>query len=523
MTHLDKLLDGFTTSIEAQCKLCGTMSVCNKYIGAPLVSTETGENVGVTEIERAVMEGNEAIAVKDVATGLLIPGPSIRMKTADGTTERVPPNHVINPKTGHVVPMEGNICFDPVSLKMIFTCDAIKHEECILRDDPLIPYLPYPLNPETGQPVETGLKAPEKPANLKYGGPMKDPKTGLIVPISAVTVHPVTHLIMPVGGTSADPVTGLPVPIEVGSMMIDPNTDMPVPTVGVSIDQQTGAVLPVGGSIAIQDIGASTLNHKTILLGEQITEPLSQLPVRVTSAFKSIQDTQIVCSSGGYQTYADCTELSQEKHVIECFVYLKDLSKAIDVASAHEEQEISLISELQKAQAMYKELMQSRTKNQAYHLRSLHCLLVKKEISDKVGVSGGSPGYMEFKPTGQPLPLLLGLSIPDPTEGKQIPVLGYELNPVTRIATPLAGTMESIEGDGSVPIMIGEKTLDQSTGEVATVCGIRRNMETDIVVPVLQDSDTSMLPQKRKFSESVVSLLCLVCDKNSCFLIILHR
>ena len=69
---------------------------------------------------------------------------------------------------------------------------------------------------------------------------MADPKTGLHVPISAVTIHPQTGAVLPVAGTHVDPVTSLPVAIEVGSMMVCPDTERAVPILAVAIDHATG-------------------------------------------------------------------------------------------------------------------------------------------------------------------------------------------------------------------------------------------------------------------------------------------
>ena len=112
--------------------------------------------------------------------------------------------------------------------------------EVVGGNEPYIPYVPYPINPSTGSPVETRLKALENKADLKFGGPMSDPKTGLHVPISAVTIHPQTGALLPIAGTHMDPVTSLPVAIEIGSLMVCPDSEMPVPILAIGIDPNTG-------------------------------------------------------------------------------------------------------------------------------------------------------------------------------------------------------------------------------------------------------------------------------------------
>ena len=100
--------------------------------------------------------------------------------------------------------------------------------------------MPYPVNPDTGAPIPTKLRAPDSRKDLTYGAAISDPKTGLHVPITAVTIHPQTGAVLPLGGTHTDPVTGLPVAIEIGALMLDPDTNTPVPILSVSIDPHTG-------------------------------------------------------------------------------------------------------------------------------------------------------------------------------------------------------------------------------------------------------------------------------------------
>ncbi len=108
--------------------------------------------------------------------------------------------------------------------------------EATRSEDPYIPYVPYPVNPASGQRVDTGLKPLTSKSDLKYGLPMSDPSLSLHVPILAMT----TGSVIPVGGIHTDPVTGLPVPIELGSIMADPNSGQAVPILAVTIDPHTG-------------------------------------------------------------------------------------------------------------------------------------------------------------------------------------------------------------------------------------------------------------------------------------------
>lgn len=505
-SHVHKLVEKLRSDLKSHCAQCGTMSVCKKYVGAQLISIETGEVVSKEQLMIAVKNGDDNLVVKDPITGLLFPGTLMRMKIANGSSRSIPPNHAINPMTGHVVPIGGNICYDVTSRQLVFTCDCPHKDDATALEIgkvPMIPFIPHPLNAETGQPLETGLKALEKQSELKLGGPMLDPVTGLVVPICAVTIHPHSHCLLPIGGTHIDPVSNLPIPIELGSMIFDPVTSLPVPILSVTIDASTCMVKPVGGSISTQVIDSTSSSQKTIMIGDNATEPLSQLPVRITSAVAGIEDDHYTLEPafGGYQTYIDSVELKQETVLIKTLIHLQDLVQA---SNGYTGENVSFSDELRKAHSVHENVISTRIRNQTYYLTQLHSLLMKKDSSDKLATTGGSPGYMEFKPTGQPLPLLIGQTIPDELEGVQVPVLGYEIHPVTGIVEPLAGTIESAHGGGRIPIMIGEKVYDSSIRELAPICGAKRNPESGVVVPVVQEPPSLIQARKKNVAKSVV-------------------
>lgn len=516
-SHVHKLVEKLKSDLKSHCAQCGTMSVHSKHVGAPLISIETGEIVSKEQLMIAVKNGDESLVVRDPATGLLFPGTSARMKIANGSSKSIPPNHAINAMTGHVVPIGGNVCYDVTSRQLVFTCDCPHKDDATaleLGKSPLIPFIPHPLNAETGQPLETGLKAMEKQSELKLGGPMVDPVTGLVVPICAVTIHPYSHCLLPIGSTYIDPVSNLPVPIELGSMILDPVTSLPVPVLSVTIDTSTGRIIPVGGSTSTQDIDSTNSSRKTIMIGDNATEPLSQLPVRITSAMVGTEDDQYTLEPafGGYQTYIDSVELKQESVLIKTLIHLQDLVRASNGSTG---ENISFSDELHKAHSVHENVISTRIRNQTYYLTLLHSLLKKKDSSDKLATTGGSPGYMEFKPTGQPLPLLIGQTVPDELEGVQVPVLGYEIHPVTGIVEPLAGTFESAHGGGRIPIMIGEKVYDESIRELAPICGAKRNPESGVVVPVVQEPLSLIQARKKNVAKSVV--------RSTWFIIVLYR
>ena len=124
-----------------------------------------------------------------------------------------------------------------------FYSDHVSSAESSRSDRPLIPYLSYPINPDTGAPVSNRLSPLEGSTELALSAPIPDPDSGLHVPIQAVTIHPQSGALLPVGGSHIDPITRLPVAIEIGSMMIDPVSSKVVPIMAVALDEHSGKLV----------------------------------------------------------------------------------------------------------------------------------------------------------------------------------------------------------------------------------------------------------------------------------------
>ena len=88
----------------------------------------------------------------------------------------------------------GNVAFDTVSSRLVVTTDSSNGEASNSHDN-LIPYVPYPTNPETGKPTVANFNPLEKKSDMVLNGPMIESKTGQTVPILAMTIHPVTGML----------------------------------------------------------------------------------------------------------------------------------------------------------------------------------------------------------------------------------------------------------------------------------------------------------------------------------------
>jgi len=485
-----------TKLFSDECRHRGVHALTGQFSGATLVSMDTGEEITrekLLDIDGKLLSSvNSSIATQDPVTGIISAGMGTRMKQHDGALYVITPNtYCVNPSTGKLVPIQGNIMFNPVLDELVYTVDILTGSNVLL--DSLLPYVPYPTNPNTGQPVNTGLKMFKKLSELKLGATMADPLSGINVPVCAVTIHPQTRARLPVGGTYTDPITGIIRPIEIGAMMLNRQHNTPAIIVGIRIDS-SGRVLPVGGEVVVNGIS------KPLLLHDQFSEPLSSLTVFCTSASIDSDASTVIQNYGGAQHLLDTNELLSIQEVILAAQKLKEVATSHDIKEEFVFQHA--MSNLLQTQ---RDVSRNVSRNQTLHLQELHRLSLLADEARKLCNTGGSPGFMEYTPTGQLLPVLLGMEITDPAgTGIHVPILNWEQSSQqTGILIPLAGTMECPQGRGTVPIVIGQKALDEVTNELMPIYGVRRKPDTKVVVP-----STQPVSQKRKFTKQMVSYFC---------------
>ena len=112
----------------------------------------------------------------------------------------------------------------------------------------------------------------------------------------------------------------------------------------------------------------------------------------------------------------------------------------------------------------------------------------------------------EHKRTGQLLPILIGVTMEDPSgSGQEVPVLGVEKDKTSGNMVPLGGTHEDPEGQGLVAIKLGAKAVDVVTGELSPISGVRRDPTSDQVVAVTLSSSSGN--RKRKAPIGAQALL----------------
>ncbi|XP_058270321.1 uncharacterized protein si:dkey-103g5.4 isoform X4 [Hemibagrus wyckioides] len=393
----------------------------------------------------------------DPCTGLIHPILNAHMLLASGHSMPVPSDFFLHPHTGRLLPMAGNVGFDPSSSALVYTADACMGEVG-KWESPVIPFIPYPSSHHSELLGPSKLGSLQPGQKLVFGGPMYDYETGVLVPILAVTIHPQTGTVYPVGGVHVCPVTRLRQPIQIGCPMLDPRTGNVVLITGVTLDSQTGAVLPVGG----------------LLLGESFIEPLSGRLVHVSGG--SIRGGKVVPHAGGFQALLDSQALGARVQVVELI-----RASCEEWKSGSQE----LQNEISRVKAAASDLELAWRNSQHSMIQLLSCLEAQQEWAWWVAEDGGTLGEINLPGTDQSLPALPGLEYPDPGgSGLSVPVLGEQLDWMSGCMVPLAGTMEDADGKGLVPIRFGAQTVDPVTGVVGPVVGARLDVWKRTVVPV---------------------------------------
>ncbi|XP_061576517.1 uncharacterized protein LOC133442524 [Cololabis saira] len=347
------LVDEMGELVSAECHRQGAWGLLGEGTGAKLLCPDTGAVLTKTDIfgPDGSLRLSRALHC-DSVTGLIRPNAHSHMLLSSGHTMAVPPDFFLHPQTGRVMPIAGNVAYDPTSSTLVLTTDLCTGDNR-KWDSPLLPFIPYPSSCHLGQPLPSnrfkGLRTGQR---LQLGMPMADPDTGVPVPVMAVTIHPQSGFVYPLGRLHVCPVTRLPQPIQMGYPMLDSRTGNVVLTIGVSLDPVTGDVLPVGG----------------ILLAESFIEPLSGRMVRVGGA--SMRAGQLVPNAGGYQTLLD------SKVLIEMFKAL-DLLKPLteEWGSDPALQSTQFHPRSEAASARQDHLLATTKELEQAWERSLHCQL----------------------------------------------------------------------------------------------------------------------------------------------------
>ncbi|XP_028321414.1 uncharacterized protein LOC114474973 [Gouania willdenowi] len=455
--------------VLVECQRQGSWGLLGEGTGAKLLCPDTGNVLTKNDLfdPDGSLSASHAVYC-DSVTGLIRPNAQSHMLLSNGHTMAVPPDFCIHPHTGRVLPIIGNVAYDPVSSTLVFTTDLYADDNR-KWDTPVLAFIPYPMLSHSDLPLPSsrlkGLKPGQRP---QLCTPMAEPETGVPVPILAVTIHPQTGLVYPLGKLHLCPVTRIPQPIQIGYPILDSRTGNLVLTVGVTLDPVKGDVLPVGG----------------VLLAEPFIEPLSGHLVKVAGA--TIRGGLVVPSAGGYQNILDNKVLAMMHKI---FGHLKPLAEVwgsdpnLQLLQTNSDSESSCRRQ-DLVMSAAKELHQAWVRSLHWQLQLQSRLEILLDWSVCLQENGGVLGEMPLPGSDGSVPALLGMEYPDPMgSGLGVQVLGCQADWSGK-TVPLAGTMEDPDGKGLVAIRYGSQTIDPVTGLLSTVVGARLDPIKKHTVPI---------------------------------------
>ena len=148
-----------------------------------------------------------------------------------------------------------------------------------------------------------------------------------------------------------------------------------------------------------------------------------------------------------------------------------------------------------------KDLHKSRDRVRGVLLRDGHDLVRRLERASVLGETGGCPGMYEFISTGQLLPILIGTDMIDPSgSGLSVPILAADRVRDSGAVIPLGGSVEDPQGDGLMPIMLGEKVVDPITEKSSYCVGIKYNQDSEMAEPITAISVKNKKKRKPAFA-----------------------
>ncbi|XP_028665357.2 uncharacterized protein si:dkey-103g5.4 [Erpetoichthys calabaricus] len=482
--RVGSLLTKMSDEITRECKRLKCWAVLGDGIGAHLVAN--GKQEILTQEDLIAPDGSllaPDVVHIDPLTDLIFPNLDAQMILPNNHAISVPRDYFVHPQTGKVLPIMGNVCYDPKSSRLVITSDNTRDKARRIEEHP-VPYVPFPIFYKTGLPVNCRLQALKPGMVFRFGAPMEDPASGIIVPILAITIHPHTGVVYPLGGTYLSPITNMTEVIEIGGIMIDNKTGQAVPILGVGINPHSGGVIPVGGTLS-----PST---SALLPGDNFVEPLSGKTVRIAGA--SLHRSKVIPHAGGYGSLLDTYALTCQIHVMDLLKEYKDsIMKGLTLSVEHP------LSKKGALKATLADLAQYWSSRQQLLMQTKCDLEHEEHLIQSLISSGGSQGMIKYPGTNLFCHAVIGMLYPDPEGSRmEVPLLGVYDASNTRQLIPLAGTMEDANGKGLVPISIGARTVDPVTGEVGTVVGARLDPLKNIVLPVTH-SYHPLIKQKMRF------------------------
>lgn len=118
------LLEKISDETTSECKRVGAWGVLGQGTGGQLLVGSS--RTPATREDLFDKSGNvhSSAIIIDEKTGLLVPRSGSQMMLADGTVTNIPPDYAVHPQTARVLPVAGNVAFDPITSRLVFVLDS---------------------------------------------------------------------------------------------------------------------------------------------------------------------------------------------------------------------------------------------------------------------------------------------------------------------------------------------------------------------------------------------------------------
>ena len=118
------LIEKMSADLTDECRRIGAWGILGQGTGGQLLVSGSRTPVTRNDLFDDAGGVRSSAVVVDDKTGLIRPKSGAQMLLADGTVVAVPPNHFVHPQTCHVLPILGNVAFDPITSRLVFVIDS---------------------------------------------------------------------------------------------------------------------------------------------------------------------------------------------------------------------------------------------------------------------------------------------------------------------------------------------------------------------------------------------------------------
>ncbi|XP_041654014.1 uncharacterized protein LOC121516688 [Cheilinus undulatus] len=170
--RLTSLVDEMGELLSAECQRQGAWGLLGEGTGAKLLCPDTGTVLTKNQIfgTDGSLRASQVLYF-DSVTGLIRPNAHSHMLLSSGHTIPVPPNYFLHPETCRVMPIAGNVAYDPASSTLVITTDSCTGDNK-KWDSPLLLFIPYPTSRHADQPLpSTRLRGLKPGQRLQLGCP----------------------------------------------------------------------------------------------------------------------------------------------------------------------------------------------------------------------------------------------------------------------------------------------------------------------------------------------------------------